>query len=576
MLPKRKSESKGTQAQTEPEIIPSHLMVVEELSQRLSELNAVKSKPEPAFIPHLGLLADTSKLLKVTAKFDRYLSDVDNLNEIRCSPQKWAEMKEFNSQLILIYVGSLTHDAMNVFAEIKVEQFLLKQEEQVTINPVNRKWNELSNYVRHNILSIEDHTCRQMMIERWIMIAMILHLSGNFFSAQAIVLGMMQPEVCRLIEQEDKWVGLSATTFESMKILFKFYNANAVSSELRYNAMVSFKGPKLPTLELITKKLGSQFDVAVADALSLCRSLQKQAEASEKITTESRSDATLKRTLKHSAMQTDNNTSNHSTIGRLFRRSSQRAITADTDLQASLHEAEMDLNALLRKREAFAVDTFAMLYVRNKHPVPTHLISFVLLGAIQNGQIHTNEELVRLRRLSDQYRPPRTPIQVNEITTSLLDDLIVPTVLREIQGRVPLWQYQLIAKLKWLLSPEILDLWGAKLDSDCRKKVNKIYQCVINDTMSLDEIIDKVISLIKPDSDASKSKNVSGQKAKRPFFKRLSLSNNPDANFLIEVCNVLSQGGGLHYHECMQRLDSIACKIRADQMQSNISLRASH
>lgn len=513
-----------------------------------------REKSGEEFTPDIGLLADPANLLKNTSKLDKYLCRPGTIDEVRCTPALWAQVREFNTQLILSYVATLTHDASQALAAIKAQHYLLKPREQVAILAAIDKSNQLSGFVRHSILSIEDHPCRHLMLERWMMIAMILHTSGNFFSAQAIYFGLMFPEVSRLFENEETFVGLTANAEAVMGMLSRFYGVSADATSLRSEAIINFKGSKLPTLDIISKKVQCDFAGRIDNLKMACESLEEQ--------------------IKKSREEFSNQTLTKSATKNIFRRSSVSTTDKSSEeLAEKLLTTQANLQTLEEQKEQYVLDIYAKFYVGLEFDMPQNLISSVMLGAIRHELVHSQEEVKRLRLLSDQYLPKRTAIVTHEVI-ALLDDLMVPVAPSYFQGHSPLWQFQLIAKLKWLLSPEIVDLWGDKLDKHCRMQVDKIHQYAMKCTGNSDEIVKKIIALIKPDVVASE-KTERERKTKVVFFKRLSLSNNPSVNFLLtDVFNALSQGGGLYYRDCMQRLDIFACEIRNAQ-QSRVSLRAS-
>lgn len=519
----------------------------------LSKRKTLTREKSQDFRLDLALLADPSRLLKNTKKFDEYLSRPEILEELRCSPVLWSLVKEFNTQLIFSYVASLTVDASQALAMIKAEDYLLKPREQVSILAAINKSNQLSGFVRHNILTIEDPACRQIMLERWVMIAMVLHTTGNFFSAQAIYFGLMFPEVSRLFEKETVLVGLTMSACESMRFLARYYGVSVDAANLRSDAIASFKGCRLPTLDIISRKVQGDFTGTIDNLKMIIESLEEQ--------------------LKQYNTDSSTQQSNKSTMRNLFRRSNGSTISKIVELEKRLAEAQQNLSALEEQKIEYVTDVFAKFYVGFDVQMPANLVSSLMLGIMHSELIHAQEEVNRLRELSVQYLPKGSPINVHGIT-SLLDDLIVPVPQGYTQGHASLWQIQLIAKLQWLLSPEIVELWGNKLDKYCRLQVDKIHQCIIKGDNDHDAIARKLIALIKPDV-AAYAQSDRENKSKVKLFKRLSLSNNPSVNFLLtDVYNALSQGGGVYYRDCMHRLDNFACEIRRSQT-SYVSLRAS-
>lgn len=511
-------------------------------------LSMRRSNSKKSIMSILEVAVDSANLINLTQKFDEYISQLENIQQTRDDWEQFVAVKEYNTRLILAYVGTFTHDAASVFSDIDASHFLLKPKDQISINNATRVSNEQSGYVKYSILSQSDHASRQIMLERWIMIAMILHQTGNFFSAQAVFLGLMQHEVCRLFDVNNEWHGLTPVAGVSLKFLAAHYELTKVAIDARREAILCFKGAKLPTLDILTKKIQGEFTGAMDNLNMHADLLREQIKSYEnKPPVQELTRSLTKSILRRSVVS--------------------KAPTLD-ELKLQLAVVEAKLESLKTREAEYVTKTFASLYIPADKPVPVHLKSPVLLRLMHDESIHSHETTTKLRSASYDYQPKDKTIHTHAAIT-LLDDMLVPLVVGEFQGHSPLWQIQLLARLTWILSPDVCDLWGDKLDVSVVNKINKLYRCLTNDALDESQKCIKITKYLKHDFAVSQLDSASNGKQK--FFSvRLSGVHNPSVSFLAEVYSVLSEGGGVRYRDCLERLDRFTAELSVAQRSEHV------
>lgn len=213
----------------------------------------------------------------IAQHFDEVLCRKSSINYLTAHPEKANSIREINSQIIDVSVNTLT-DYINIqFTKIKFDNVEKSIDDLIAIQAAQ------VDYFTNIIIATVDKSQRDLMVERLIFTADKLIEKGNYFTANAIYLSLMTPQVKEIYLHEGKWVQLSKEALAKMSVLEdhfspknKEYLVEKILERNNENQEKSVTSGILPPLPLVLKLLRGDKITADHQLTEVPISVQKQ------------------------------------------------------------------------------------------------------------------------------------------------------------------------------------------------------------------------------------------------------------------------------------------------------------